>query len=79
MQAEPVLTNTPSSRNLLESDSKTYDERGETYGPNNGIVLYHYTFSPYAKRVVWYLALRGIDYAECVRPTLNFVRPIECC
>lgn len=35
-------------------------------GPNNGIVLYHYSFSPYARRVIWYLALRGIDYAECV-------------
>ena len=69
MQAEPVLTNTPSNRNLLESDSKTYEVRGETYGLNNGIVLYHYTFSPYAKRVVWYLTLRGIDYAECVRLT----------
>ncbi|KEF61195.1 uncharacterized protein A1O9_02760 [Exophiala aquamarina CBS 119918] len=34
-------------------------------GPNNGIVLYHYSFSPYARRVLWYLALRGIDYAEC--------------
>ncbi|KAK5064656.1 hypothetical protein LTR84_000490 [Exophiala bonariae] len=34
-------------------------------GPNNGIVLYHYSFSPYARRVIWYLALRGIDYAEC--------------
>ena len=36
-------------------------------GPNNGIVLFHYSFSPYARRVSWYLALRGIDYAECVR------------
>jgi hypothetical protein len=36
-------------------------------GPNNDIVLYHYSFSPYARRVIWYLALRGIDYAQCVR------------
>ncbi len=35
-------------------------------GPNNGIVLYHYSFSPFARRVLWYLSLRGIDYAECV-------------
>ena len=35
-------------------------------GPNNGIVLYHYSFSPFARRVIWYLALRGIDYAQCV-------------
>jgi glutathione S-transferase len=40
-------------------------------GPNNGIVLYHYSFSPYARRVIWYLALRGIDYAQCVRGTLH--------
>ena len=33
---------------------------------DNGIVLYHYSFSPYARRVTWYLALRGIGYAECV-------------
>lgn len=30
------------------------------------IVLYHYSFSPYARRVVWYLALRNIPYTECV-------------
>jgi glutathione S-transferase len=35
-------------------------------GPNNGVVLYHYSFSPFARRVIWYLALRGIDYAQCV-------------
>jgi hypothetical protein len=22
-------------------------------GPNNGIILYHYSFSPYARRVIW--------------------------
>ena len=33
---------------------------------NSEIVLYHYPFSPYAKRVIWYLAFRGLDYAECV-------------
>lgn len=37
-------------------------------GPNNGIVLYHYSFSPYARRIIWYLALRGIDYAQCNQP-----------
>ncbi|KIW10333.1 hypothetical protein PV08_11295 [Exophiala spinifera] len=37
-------------------------------GPNNGIVLYHYSFSPFARRVLWYLTLRGIDYAECKQP-----------
>jgi hypothetical protein len=40
-------------------------------GANNGIVLYHYSFSPVARRVLWYLSLRGIDYAECVRISLK--------
>ncbi|KAL8987840.1 MAG: hypothetical protein Q9177_003003 [Variospora cf. flavescens] len=35
---------------------------------HNDIVLFHYTFSPFAKRVVWYLAFRGIDYAQCLQP-----------
>jgi hypothetical protein len=33
----------------------------------NDLVLYHYTYSPYARRIVWYLTLRGIDFAQCVR------------
>ncbi|OAL22394.1 hypothetical protein AYO20_11180 [Fonsecaea nubica] len=37
-------------------------------GPNNGIVLYHYSFSPFARRILWYLSLRGLDYAECKQP-----------
>ncbi|KAI9812281.1 MAG: hypothetical protein M1827_004730 [Pycnora praestabilis] len=32
------------------------------------IVLFHYTFSPYAQRVVWYLTLRGIEYSQCMQP-----------
>lgn len=31
------------------------------------IVLYHYHYSPFAKRLVWYLNLRGIPYVQCVR------------
>jgi hypothetical protein len=31
------------------------------------IVLYHYHYSPYARRISWYLALRGIPYSQCVR------------
>ncbi|KAI1270575.1 glutathione S-transferase [Xylariaceae sp. FL1019] len=30
------------------------------------IVLYHYDLSPYARRLVWYLNLRRIQYSECV-------------
>lgn len=32
------------------------------------IILYHYSFSPYAKRIIWYLTLRRIPYSQCVRP-----------
>jgi glutathione S-transferase len=38
------------------------------------IILFHYTFSPFAKRIVWYLKLRGIPYAECIQP-LTLPRP----
>ncbi|KAL8795437.1 MAG: hypothetical protein Q9195_002026 [Heterodermia aff. obscurata] len=34
--------------------------------PSDDIILVHYTFSPYARRIVWYLALRGIPYAQCL-------------
>jgi len=34
--------------------------------PNN-IVHFHYPFSPYARRIIWYLQLRGIAHAQCVR------------
>ncbi|KAK3325481.1 glutathione S-transferase [Apodospora peruviana] len=34
------------------------------------IVLYHYPYSPYAKRVVWYLQLRGIPYSQCLQPPI---------
>ncbi|CZR60496.1 uncharacterized protein PAC_10392 [Phialocephala subalpina] len=32
------------------------------------IILYHYTFSPYAKRIVWYLNFRKIPYTQCLQP-----------
>ena len=38
----------------------------------NGIVLWHYPFSPFARRVVWYLTLRGIEYAECVSRVFHY-------
>jgi glutathione S-transferase len=39
--------------------------------PSQDIVLYHYPFSPYAKRVTAYLALRGIPYKQCVSATYD--------
>ncbi|KAH7350796.1 hypothetical protein BKA65DRAFT_499005 [Rhexocercosporidium sp. MPI-PUGE-AT-0058] len=38
--------------------------------PSEEIILYHYTFSPYAKRVVWYLNLRNIPYTQCLQPPI---------
>ena len=35
---------------------------------HNDIVLFHYPFSPYARRITWYLNLRGIDFAQCLVP-----------
>ncbi|KAM7209168.1 hypothetical protein V8F20_000506 [Naviculisporaceae sp. PSN 640] len=34
------------------------------------IVLYHYPYSPYARRVLWYLQLRGIPFIQCVQPPI---------
>ena len=35
---------------------------------HNDIVFFHYQFSPFARKVIWYLTLRGIDYAQCLQP-----------
>ncbi|KAF2843220.1 glutathione S-transferase [Patellaria atrata CBS 101060] len=37
--------------------------------PNN-IILFHYPYSPFARRVTWYLTLRGIEYAQCIQPPI---------
>ncbi|KAG5984397.1 hypothetical protein E4U55_004970 [Claviceps digitariae] len=34
------------------------------------IILYHYAYSPYARRIIWYLALRGIPYKQCIQPPM---------
>ncbi|KAF7906921.1 hypothetical protein EAE99_011988 [Botrytis elliptica] len=35
------------------------------------IIVFHYRFSPFAKRITWYLTLRGIPYSECLQaPTM---------
>ncbi|TGO20657.1 hypothetical protein BPAE_0277g00080 [Botrytis paeoniae] len=35
------------------------------------IIIFHYRFSPFAKRITWYLTLRGIPYSECLQaPTM---------
>ncbi|KAK3684902.1 hypothetical protein B0T22DRAFT_202464 [Podospora appendiculata] len=38
--------------------------------PQLPIILYHYPYSPYAKRIVWYLELRGIPYSQCLQPPI---------
>lgn len=37
---------------------------------DNDLILYHYSFSPYALRITWYLTLRGINYAQCMQPPI---------
>ncbi|KAE9378188.1 glutathione s-transferase-related protein-like protein [Stipitochalara longipes BDJ] len=32
------------------------------------IIFYHYSFSPYARRITWYLNLRRIPYKQCMQP-----------
>lgn len=39
-------------------------------GSDRSIKLYHYTFSPYARKVLWYLALRQLPYAEVKQPPM---------
>ncbi|MCJ1313672.1 hypothetical protein MMC25_007351 [Agyrium rufum] len=34
----------------------------------NDIILFQYPFSPYARRVIWYLQLRGIPYSQSNQP-----------
>lgn len=38
--------------------------------PAKNVVLYHYSYSPYARRIVWYLQLRNIPYSECIQPPI---------
>ncbi|KFY66651.1 hypothetical protein V496_01947 [Pseudogymnoascus sp. VKM F-4515 (FW-2607)] len=34
------------------------------------VIVYHYSYSPYARRVIWYLNLRNIPFSECVQPPI---------
>ncbi|KAM0264248.1 hypothetical protein ACHAQJ_000736 [Trichoderma viride] len=34
------------------------------------IILYHYETSPYSKRVLWYLAFKGIKFQQCLQPRI---------
>jgi hypothetical protein len=45
--------------------------------PQLPIIFYHYPYSPYARRIVWYLRLRGFSYMECVSrvPLLDSLTP----
>lgn len=51
---------------IFSIDSKNHSSL--IMAPHNDIVLFHYQFSPYARRIIWYLTLRGIDYAQCIQP-----------
>ncbi|KAI8725245.1 GST N-terminal domain-containing protein [Fusarium sp. LHS14.1] len=37
---------------------------------NPRVIVYHYSYSPYARKLLWYLALRGIPYSQCIQPPL---------
>ncbi|KAH6631051.1 hypothetical protein B0J18DRAFT_422963 [Chaetomium sp. MPI-SDFR-AT-0129] len=52
-----------------QSQEIKYEEQN-TMTPLNTppVILYHYPYSPYARRVVWYLRLRGISYMQCLQP-----------
>ncbi|GAB7359617.1 hypothetical protein MBLNU230_g6800t1 [Neophaeotheca triangularis] len=41
----------------------------DTKAPND-IVFWQYPFSPYARRIIWYLALRKIPHAQCIQPPM---------
>ncbi|KAK4200676.1 hypothetical protein QBC40DRAFT_173387 [Triangularia verruculosa] len=34
------------------------------------LILYHYPFSPYARRLIWYLKIRNIPYYQCLQPPI---------
>ncbi|KAF8457529.1 hypothetical protein BGX38DRAFT_1265819 [Terfezia claveryi] len=34
------------------------------------VILYHYPFSPYARKVFWYLRLRSIPFTQCIQPPI---------
>lgn len=48
--------------------SITYDKQASLADVPNGIILFQYPFSPFARRLIWYLTLRGIPYAQCIEP-----------
>ncbi|KAL4879190.1 hypothetical protein BJY04DRAFT_220310 [Aspergillus karnatakaensis] len=38
--------------------------------PDTPIILFHYPHSPFSARVLYYLALRGIPYDQCIQPQI---------
>ncbi|KAK6583962.1 hypothetical protein PZA11_003692 [Diplocarpon coronariae] len=48
----------------------TKENTSSTGAQSQELILYHYKFSPYAKRVVWYLNLRKIPYTQCLQPPI---------
>jgi len=43
----------------------------------NSLILFHYPFSPYARRIVFYLHLRQIPYAQCLVPSIMPRAPLN--
>ncbi|KAL2862213.1 glutathione S-transferase family protein [Aspergillus lucknowensis] len=37
---------------------------------NHPVILFHYPHSPFSARVLYYLALRGIPYDQCIQPQI---------
>jgi hypothetical protein len=52
---------------MLEEEQKEHlhYHRNNMSVPND-LCFFWYTYSPYARKVAWYLALRGLAYAQCV-------------
>ncbi|PWW74156.1 hypothetical protein C7212DRAFT_330914 [Tuber magnatum] len=38
--------------------------------PFPAVILFHYSWSPYAHKISWYLQLRGIPYKQCIQPPI---------
>jgi hypothetical protein len=65
LQRQSIVLDEPS---LSNNHFKAFKRPTFRMAFSRDIILYLYTFSPYARRVVWYLNLRKIPYTQCVGP-----------